>query len=127
MNAPDVPRTDLDAWCQRWLRSAVADVLFTAGHLSRVFGVRLDDGRDVVVKVRPAADRLFGCTDVQQALWQAGFPCPQPLVGPVPLGAYAANAESLMADGDLLGTADGAVECYADLLAQLIRLAPTRP
>jgi hypothetical protein len=121
---PDVPRAALDAWCQRWLGSGVEEVLFTTGHLSRVTGMHLGDGREVVVKVRPAAERLLGCTDVHQALWRAGFPCPQPLVGPLPLGAYAANAESLMANGDLLGPADGAVECYAELLAQFIRLAP---
>ncbi len=121
---PDVPRAALDAWCQRWLGSGVESMLFTIGHLSCVIGLRLGDGRDVVVKVRPPAERLFGCADVQQALWRAGFPCPKPLVGPVSLGAYAANAESLMAEGDLLGPTDGAAECYADLLAQLIRLAP---
>jgi hypothetical protein len=121
---PDVPIAALDTWCQRWLDTRVEEVLFTTGHLSHVIGVRLEDGREVVVKVRPAAERLFGCADVQQALWRAGFPCPQPLVGPVPLGAYAANAETLMAEGDLLGTADGGVDCYAGLLAQCIRLAP---
>jgi len=124
LTIPHLPRAALDAWCQRWLASGVADVLFTAGHLSRVVGLRLDDGRDVVVKVRPAAERLFGCADVQHALWRAGFPCPQPLVGPVRLGAYAANAEVLIAEGDLLGPADDAVERYAQLLAQLVRLAP---
>ena len=117
-------RTALDGWCRRWLGTGVDELLFTTGHLSRVTGLRLGDGREVVVKVREAADRLRGCTDVQQALWRAGFPCPRPLVGPVPLGRYAANAESLVAGGDLLRAADDTVQCYAQLLAQLIRSAP---
>ncbi len=124
MKVADVSTAALDAWCHRWLDSRVEEVLFTTGHLSRVVGVRLKDGREIVVKVRPAAERLLGCADVQQALWSSGFPCPRPLVGPVPLDTYAANAESLMAEGDLLGTADGAVVCYAELLARLISLAP---
>src|SRR6185295_19680472 len=82
MNPPDVTPSMLDAWCRQRLGAAVNELLFTTGHLSRVVGVRLDDGRDVVVKVRPAAARLAGCFDVQRALWEAGFPCPQPLVGP---------------------------------------------
>ena len=55
----------------------------TGGHLSRVYGVRLVDGRDVMVKTRPASPRLAACTQVQRWLWEAGFPAPQPLVGPV--------------------------------------------
>ena len=116
----------LDAWCDRWLGARVGEILFETGHLSRVLGIRLTDGRDVVVKVRPTADRLVACADVQRALWRAGFPCPQPLVGPVPLDGYAANAEVLVAGGDLLDVADGAVDRYAELLARLIRLAPSQ-
>jgi hypothetical protein len=126
VTGPDVAAADLDAWCDRWLGAGAGEILFEAGHLSRVLGVRLTDGRDVVVKVRPAADRLAACADVQRALWLAGFPCPQPLVGPVPLHGYAANAEVLVAGGEILGIADDAVDCYAELLARLIHLAPSQ-
>jgi hypothetical protein len=122
---PDLTLSAIDAWSSRWLGAGTSEVLFRAGHLSRVAGVRLADGREVAVKVRPAADRLFGCADVQQALWQAGFPCPRPLVGPVPFGGYAASAEALVPGGDVLGVADNAVECYAGLLAALVRLGPS--
>jgi Ser/Thr protein kinase RdoA (MazF antagonist) len=130
----------LDAWCGRWLGAGVDEILFEKGHLSRVFGIRLTDRREVVVKVRPAAARLAACADVQRALWQAGFPCPQPLVGPVPLDGHAVNAEVLVPGGELLGVADSAAESavdgpvdsavdapagrYAELLARLVRLAP---
>jgi hypothetical protein len=122
--SPDVTASDIDRWCRQWLGSGIGDLLFTAGHLSRVFGVRLDDDREIVIKVRPPADRLVGCADVQQTLWQAGFPCPQPLVGPLPLGGYAANAETLVPGGEVLGVAGDAVDCYAGLLAEFIRLSP---
>jgi len=120
----NVTAADLGAWCDRWLGAGIDEVLFETGHLSRVLGVRLADGRDVVVKARPAADRLAACAGVQRALWQAGFPCPQPLAGPVPWHGYAVNAEVFVPGGEILDVADGAVDGYADLLARLIRLAP---
>ncbi|MBV1854808.1 hypothetical protein [Catellatospora tritici] len=122
---PDVSPDDLDHWCRRWLSAGVAEPLFTAGHLSRVYGLRLTDGREVVVKVRTDQPRLAGCADVQAALWAARLPCPRPLVGPVPLGAYAAGAETHLPGGDLLGPVDGAAERYAELLARFVALAPT--
>ena len=78
--------SQLSAWCAQHLGSESAETLFTAGNLSKVFGLRLRDERSVVVKVRPAAARLAGCAEVQRRLWESGFPCPQLLVGPVPLG-----------------------------------------
>jgi hypothetical protein len=41
-----------------------------------VRGLRLADGREVVVKVRPRLARLAGCAVVHRALWTAGYPCP---------------------------------------------------
>ena len=124
MNLLDVTGPALDSWCERWLGAGVDDIVFATGHLSRVVGVCLTDGRQVVVKVRPAADRLVACTDVQRILWQAGFPCPRPLAGPVPFCAYTANAENLVPGGEVLGIGGDAVERYAELLARFIRLAP---
>jgi hypothetical protein len=120
----DVPMPAVDAWCARWLGAGLDEVLFTTGHLARVIGARLTDRRDVVVKVRPAADRLAACTEVQRALWQSGFPCPQPLVGPLPLSGYAGNAEVLVPGGEVLDVAGDAVVHYAQLLARLLQLAP---
>jgi hypothetical protein len=40
------------AWCRRRLDSEPVQVLFRAGHLSQVTGLRLADGRAVVVKAR---------------------------------------------------------------------------
>ncbi|MEU8001400.1 phosphotransferase [Catellatospora sp. NPDC049111] len=121
---PVVADADLDAWCRRWLGSGVEQTLFTVTHLSAVVGVRLKDDREVVVKVRPAAPRLAVCTAVQQALWHAGFPCPRPLLGPVPFGGYAAHAEVFVPGGEVLPVDGDAAERYAALLADLVRLAP---
>jgi hypothetical protein len=119
---------DVNAWCRTRLGSRVDEILFTAGHLSQVSGVRLADGREVVVKVRPASARLQACTDVQRALWQAGFPAPEPLVGPLTEGDptdgdLAVSAEMLVAGGELAPDS-AAVDRFAALLARFIELAP---
>ena len=86
----------LAVWCRRWLGAPPAAELFEAGYLSTVKGLRLADGREVVVKVRPCGPRLAGCAVVHRALWTAGFPCPEPLVELQPLDGYAASAETLV-------------------------------
>lgn len=118
------PDPELDQWCERALGSRPAEVLFATGHLSRVLGIRLSDGRDVVVKIRPAAPRIAGCVAVQRALWAAGFPCPEVLAGPLPYGPETATAETLVPGGDVLGVESDGVERYAGLLARFIALAP---
>ena len=50
----------LAAWCRRWLGAEPVAVLFRAGYLSEVTGLRLADGREVVVKARPPAARMAG-------------------------------------------------------------------
>jgi hypothetical protein len=62
--------------------SAAAAELFRSGYLSTVKELRLADGREVVVKVRPCMPRLTGCAIVYRALWTAGSLCPEPLVDP---------------------------------------------
>lgn len=122
----DITDSQLSFWCGQWLRAKPVEVLFRVQHLAQVTGLRLDDGREVVVKVRPGAKRLLGCTYVHRELYAAGLPCPRPLAGPTPLGGYAANAELLLSGGAPLDPdADGAVFAYAGLLADIARLAPT--
>ena len=114
----------LAGWCRRWLGAEPVAVLFRAGYLSEVTGLRLADGREVVVKARPPAPRLRGCLATQAALAGAGFPCPRPLAGPAPLGRLAATAEELVPGGDLLAPGPAAAGRFAALLAELVRLAP---
>jgi hypothetical protein len=98
--------------------------LFRTGHLSVVVGLRLADERQVVIKARPLVARVAGCVAVQQALARAGFPCPRPLAGPEPLDGLLVTAEQLVAGGDRLAGQADAAELFADLLAELVRLAP---
>ncbi|MER7272999.1 phosphotransferase [Dactylosporangium sp. NPDC000244] len=76
-----------------WLGSDVTGTLRTTGNLAVVHVLRLADGRAVVVKARPAEDRLLGCAHVHRHLWRAGFPCPEPIAGPTRFGELAVSAE----------------------------------
>ncbi|MBO0746614.1 MAG: hypothetical protein J2P43_16460, partial [Candidatus Dormibacteraeota bacterium] len=55
---PVVDATSLAAWCELHLGSRPDRELFRTGHLTCVIGTRLADGREVVVRVRPAAPRI---------------------------------------------------------------------
>ena len=110
--------------CVRLLGERPAAVLFRAGHLSEVAGVQLADGTAAVIKIRPAASRIAGCTAVQAHLARAGFPCPAPLAGPTAAGDdLMVTAEALIPGGSQLPAAHGAAP-YAGLLAWCIRSAP---
>jgi hypothetical protein len=77
-----------------------------------------------VVKVRPPSPRLAGCFAVQHRLWQAGFPCPEPLVGPRPFGDNVATAEALLSVSGTPSSAPEFMEASATALARLVSLAP---
>jgi hypothetical protein len=117
--------TDLVGWCRDHLGSEPRDELFRAGYLSEVVGVRLADGREVVVKLRPPAPRLHACFEVQRHLFDAGFPCPEPLVSPTPLGERVANAERYVAGGEPLPSSGRDAQISAHAFAQLMALMPT--
>lgn len=114
----------LDTWCGRHLGALPTRTLFCAGNLSVVVGLALADGRRVVVKVRPPAERLAACVAVQHHLARAGFPCPEPLAGPVSLGELMATAETYVPGGTLL-RGGRAPDRFAAALAGLLRLAPS--
>jgi hypothetical protein len=98
----------LGEWCERCLGSAISDVLFETGSLSAVTGVRLADSREVVVKVRRCAPRLNAAYLVQRHVWRRGYPAPEPLVPPAPVGtAGCASAEQLVGGGDIGGRGRG--------------------
>jgi Phosphotransferase enzyme family len=120
---PIVGMDELAGWCARWLGAPPAAELFGTGNLSAVTGLRLTDGREVVVKVRLAMPRLAGCAVVHKTLWRAGFPCPEPLVDLEPLNGYAATAEALVPDTQDSPNGDVAA-LSAAALARLVELAP---
>ena len=111
----------LGRWCVRWLGSAVAEVLFEAGSLSAVVGVRLADGREVVVKARPSAPRLQAAYAVHRHVWRSGYPAPEPLVPPTPVdAAHSAGAERLVPGGEIGGRGPGDAARSAQALAALV-------
>jgi hypothetical protein len=118
--APDALR----AWCVQWLGSQFEDVLFQRRHLSAVVGLRLADGRDVVIKARPPAARLAGCHAVHAHVSGAGFPCPRPLVGPRPLMGLTATAEAFIDGGEQLVPGPDSPGLFAEALAELLRVVP---
>ena len=106
------------------LGSPPAAEIFRSGYLSAVIGLRLADGREVVVKVRPDSPRIAACVEVQRRMFQAGYPCPQPLTGAAPFGDDIATAEAYVPGGAMLPSADHADRAFAEAFARLIRLAP---
>ncbi|MFC9256025.1 phosphotransferase [Amycolatopsis thailandensis] len=118
------PHADLARWCVEHLGSPPSEEIFRSGHLSTVIGLRLTDDREVVVKVRPDSPRMAACVEIQRRVFQAGFPCPQPLTGAVPFGEEIATAEVYVPGGALLPNADHAAGAFAEAFARLINLAP---
>ncbi len=88
--------------------------LFRSGHLSAVIGLRLADGREVVVKVRPDSPRMAGCVEVQRRLLQAGYPCPRPLTGVTSFDGDIATAETSVPGGDDVPSAEHAALAFAE-------------
>lgn len=131
----------ISQWCVRHLGSEPVERIFGIQRLSAVHGLRLADGREVVVKVRGAAPRQAACAQVHAAMWAAGVPCPQPLIGPLPLAegtepvqvageegpldarALAADAESWEGEG-YQAVGPGGASWYAVLLARMVAAAP---
>ncbi len=76
----------------------------------------------MVVKARPAADRLSGCFAVHVHVFGRGFPCPEPLVSPQPYDeGRVATAEAYVPSTDGTATTDAS----AALLAWMISTAQT--
>jgi hypothetical protein len=106
------------------LGSPPAGEIFRSGYLSAVIGLRLADGREVVVKVRPDSPRVKACVEIQRRVFQAGYPCPQPLAGPAALGNEVATAEAYVPGGAMLPSADHAARGFAEGFAWLMRVVP---
>jgi Ser/Thr protein kinase RdoA (MazF antagonist) len=115
----------LKRWCEGLFGATANEVLFSGGHLSSVFGVRLADGRNVVVKARPASARIAACCDVQRRLWERGFPCPEPLAGPILDDGLMVTAERFVPGGQQLVPGPDSPVLFAQLLADLVRMAPS--
>jgi len=88
-----------------------------------VIGLRLADGRDVVIKIRAGSTRLEATTEIQHRLHAEGFPCTDVIVGPVPFGDLVATAETYAPPRGSPPNSPPPVET-AQLLVALIDAAP---
>jgi hypothetical protein len=111
----------LPAWCSDRLGSRPADVLFRRQSMSAVFGLRLADGTDIVVKARPDDGRAVSCVTAQARLFENGFPCARPLTPVVGVGPLAVHAEEFRPGGEMLpGDSPAVAERYAEVFARLM-------
>ena len=126
----------VDRFTREQLGSGVAGHLRYGSSVGSTHCVELLDGRRVVIKARPPADAdapvpidremLAQIVLVQRHLSALGYPCPEPLLGPVPLGRGLATVERYMDRGSHRDAHDPHV---CDLIAaglheQITLLAP---
>jgi hypothetical protein len=91
------------AWCRRELGAVPVARLMASSQMSEVVGVRLDDGRNVVIKARrDPTGRATTCVTVQRHTAEAGFPCARPLTDATYVNGRAIHAEEWRPGGDLL-------------------------
>ncbi len=121
----------LNSYAYSRLGSGVAEILFRAGRIDAVCGVRLDDGRDVVIKAHRAPVDLearSAAVEAQHLLVAAGFPCPAPLSGPDLMKDLVLSAESLVPDGSPADAREPVIrQAIAIGLARHIDLLRVRP
>jgi hypothetical protein len=112
----------VDEWCVRHLGAAPVGDLLEVTAMSEVVGVRLDDGREVVVKRRAdQAGRAFSCVRVQRHAAELGFPCARPLTDVTYVDGLAVHAEEWRPGGEIRrGDGPGDAELSARLLAELM-------
>jgi hypothetical protein len=92
----------LEEFAKQRLGAGIARLEFFDASVGSVHGLRLLDGRRVVVKVhgpRVSVSFLEAMQAVQRHLVGDGFPAPEPLLEPTPLGRGVAVVESLLDRG----------------------------
>lgn len=106
----------------RRLRSRPAEFLFLRAQANVLIGVRLRNGRRVVIKVM-ARDRrpTRAQRRVQRAAADAGVPCPRPIVDRARIWRSAALIDEYLPSASVPGTGDGARAESAALLEDLSR------
>jgi len=116
-----VGTADVDAWLAETVRERlgvdVAGILFRSGRIDAVYGLRLADGRQVVLKVRRPpvdVDGLAANREILGHLASTGYPCPEPVDGPVTRGEHVVTIETLLERG---APADGQVPAIRRALA----------
>ena len=100
----------INAFCQAHLGSNIRGYLFYRASIGSAHGIQLEDGRNVVIKVRPPAETnpylsfdrpsLESISQVMKWLADRGYPCPEPIVGPTPLARGLATVEEFLNRGE---------------------------
>lgn len=124
---PELIACALDGFCAAELGAGVERYEFFASSQMSVHGVRLSDGRRVVIKVGPASlgeNALAAVQQVQSHLVDRGFPAPRPLVAPRRLGTGVAVVEELLDRGTRADAHQPPIrQAIATGLARLVELA----
>lgn len=131
----DLTVREIDDWLDRHvtgrLGSGLDRVLFRAGRVGAVYGLRLRNGTEVVVKVprgTPAVEPLAAAIACQRHLAAHDYPCPTPLDGPARTDGRLATIETLLdagATGDI--RRDGKRRAAAASLAAQVALLAELP
>lgn len=101
-DSPEEIASLLSGFCTAHLGAPIVDAMFYRIAAACVAGLRLADGRAVVVKAQRGGrpERyLTACADLRHLLVKEGFPCPRPLTGPVRVGPAWVTAEEQMTAG----------------------------
>ena len=111
-------------WCDVELGGAPVGQLMAASVMSDVTALKLDDGREVVVKRRAdPTGRVAICLAAQQAVAAAGLPCARPLTAAKAAGGFAVHAEEWRPGGEIERATDAeAAERSARLYAAVTRV-----
>ena len=116
----------INNFCHQELGAFIADYLFYESSIGAVCGVRLQDGRRVVVKIhRPSRslDFLKAIVQVQYYLIEHEYPCTRPVIDPRPLAYGIAIVEEFDDEGEYHQASDPAIRrSMAEMLARLIKL-----
>jgi hypothetical protein len=101
-----VRAAEVNGWLAETLRERlaadVAEIVFRSGRIDAVYGLRLADGRKVVAKIhRPPVDvrGLQASREALSYLASTGYPCPEPLDGPVIRGEHVVTIETMLERG----------------------------
>jgi hypothetical protein len=120
---PVISQETLSAWCMARFESPLSAIIFESGYSSAVLGIILGDERRVVVKARAWHDRLLSCWRVHRQMWEAGFPCPEPLGPPERHDDLAISFEKYLPGGEPLHPGRDAAEELGCVLADLVKVA----
>ncbi len=126
---PDQIATLIDDFCRRELASPVATFLFYESSIGAVCGVKLSDGRRVVLKIHQPSrslDFLNAVIQVQRYLIADNYPCTKPLLTLKPIADGTATVEELVDEGVYRDAHNSAIRrSMAEMLAWLLKLTWT--